>query len=66
MTTKYSKWTQNITSDDKIFQMTAKFANIFYSKAPKLYPNRDFWFGNIPSATLFAAQIRMCLTKNGT
>jgi hypothetical protein len=33
MVVKYSKWPQNIPT----------------YKASKIYPNRDFWFENIPS-----------------
>jgi hypothetical protein len=62
MTTKYTKWTQNIPNDHKIYQMTTNYTkwpqnihtNIFHSTAiqiipndHKMYANWYFWFVNI-------------------
>jgi hypothetical protein len=43
------KWAQNIPNGGKIFQIGLNCTNIFNLKAPKIYPNWDFWFQNIPS-----------------
>jgi hypothetical protein len=38
---------KNIPNGRKIFQMTLKYTNIFYSKALQNLPKLGFWFENI-------------------
>jgi hypothetical protein len=56
MAFKYIKWQQYIPNGLQIYQMAAKYTkcqlNIPTSAIARpfrIYPNRDFWFGNIAS-----------------
>jgi hypothetical protein len=53
---KYTKTGETIPKGHKIYQITGKLTkwplNIltsFIGRSSKIYPNRDFWFENIPS-----------------
>jgi hypothetical protein len=58
MTTKYTKWSQNIPNGSKMDQLAIKFTNICHCKTLKIYPNWDFWFENIPSGNPVGAAKR--------
>jgi hypothetical protein len=57
LTTKYTNWPQSIPIDHKVYQIDHKVYQIdhivyqhFQFKWPtKLYPNCNFWNGNLPS-----------------
>jgi hypothetical protein len=50
MAIKYTKWPQNIPNGNKIDEMSINFTKSFTARHFKVYPNRDFWFENIPVA----------------
>jgi hypothetical protein len=52
MVVKYTKRLKNIPNGCKIYQVVVKYIPIRTMSFPrhsKIYPNRDFWFENIPS-----------------
>jgi hypothetical protein len=42
---------QNIPNGIEIDQVGKQFTNLFLARQTEIYPNRDFWFKNIPSGT---------------
>jgi hypothetical protein len=43
-----------------------KYTNIFSSKAPKIYPDWDFWYENTPSGNLAGDTLYRCSMKSWT
>jgi hypothetical protein len=49
MTTKCTKWPQNIPFGRKTDSTAIKMLTFSIAKPSKMYPNLDFWFENKPS-----------------
>jgi hypothetical protein len=48
MSTKYTKWPQNISNCFKIDQTVKNMPTFSIARPSKIYPNWDFWFESKP------------------
>jgi hypothetical protein len=62
MTTKCTKWPQNIPFGRKVDKSALKqYEHLLHIARPsKIYPNWDFWFENTPSGNPGAGEAQKC------
>jgi hypothetical protein len=53
LTTKYTKWSENISNGHKIHHLAIQYFNIFHSRAHQNYPIWEFWYANNLTAQNF-------------